>query len=479
MLALLVSLLAAGAELRIEARGGLPALVPVVRADGPAAVSPALRALVDSGDRVAFMVDLRDQLDFRRAAAALSRASPSRDAQRSWVTRALGAIARRSLRRMRPQLEKLQEQGAIDSWTPVSIVDRLLVRGSPAAIRALARDPEVASLIEEIESEAALQDDGGDAAGDADSSWPLDALGAKQAWLAGIDGTGVTVGLIDSGASDRHEQLAGNFRGGPRAWFDLLRGGARPSDVQLGHGTAVLACAVGRSAGVAPGAKWIAAVGLNGGRYNNLLVTRAADWMLNAGRPAVLIVPWRLPGDRCDGSLQRIIDAWRAAGIVVVFAAGNSGPVPSSDVSPANSGDLFPGSQPALSIGAIGQAKEIDPHSSRGPGRCGTAVFPQLVAPGAGVRVALPAGSSLYRLASGTSFAAGYAAGAATLLVQRCPGARVEQIEEALRQGARDLGAPGPDPAYGYGLIDVPRSLAAVAKRCRRGPERGRMSGRR
>jgi hypothetical protein len=53
----------------------------------------------------------------------------------------------------------------------------------------------------------------------------------------------------------------------------------------------------------------------------------------------------------------------------------------------------------------------------------------------------------------------------------------VEQIEEALRQGARDLGAPGPDPAYGHGLIDVSNSLAALAKHCRRGPERGRMAG--
>jgi subtilisin family serine protease len=467
MFALVVSLLAARADLRIEARSGLPALVPVVRADGPASVSPALRAQADSGDRVAFMVDLRDQLDFKRAAVALSRASPSRDVQRAWVMQALGGIARRSLRRMRPQLEMLREQGAIDWWTPVSIVDRLLVRGGPAAIRALARDPEVASLIEEVESEAALQDDGGEAASADDSSWPLDAVGAKEAWRAGIDGTGVTVGLIDSGASDRHEQLADNFRGGPRAWFDPLRGGAGPSDVQVGHGTAVLGCAVGRSAGVAPGAKWIAAVGLNDGRYNNLLVTRAADWMLNAGRPDVLIVPWRLPGDRCDGSLQRIIDAWRAAGIVVLFAAGNSGPVPSSDVSPANSGDLFPGLLPALSIGAVGAAKEIDLHSSRGPGRCGTAVFPQLVAPGAGVHVALPAGGSLYRRASGTSFAAGYAAGAAALLLQRCPAARVEQIEEALRQGAQDLGAPGPDPAYGHGLIAVSRSLAVLAKQCR------------
>src|SRR5205085_8685911 len=102
---------------------------------------------------------------------------------------------------------------------------------------------------------------------------------------------------------------------------------------------------------------------------------------------------------------------------------------------------------------------------SRGPGGCGEVLFPQLVAPGADVRVALPAGPSLYRTASGTSFAAGFAGGAAALLVQHCPSAPVEEIERALREGATDLGPAGPDPAYGYGLVNVPRSLRWLEER--------------
>ena len=468
--------------LRIRPPSGLPGLVPVFRAkaDKPSLrLSAGLRVLASSqaGGPISFLVDLRDQLDFPRAAAALARASASRRARRIWVTRALGAIALRSQGRLRPLLDRLKQKGEVESWTAVSVVNRLLVKARPAAVLELARHREVASLTEEIESEAALQDepagplpDAGEGEGEASSSWPLEAIGVGQAWLAGIDGSGVTVGLIDSGASDQHEQLRGNFRGGPRSWFDPLSGSAAPADVRVGHGTAVLSCAVGQAqqtalCGVAPGAKWIAAVGLNEGRYNNVLLTQASDWMLNVGQPDVLIAAWRLPGQRCDGSLRPIVNAWRAAGMIVVFAAGNGGPAEASDVSPANYTDVFPGAEAVLSVGAVDAEKKVDPHSSRGPNGCAaSSPYPQLVAPGADVLVALPAAASLYRAASGTSFAAGYVAGAAALLLQRCPHAQVEQVEQALRRGAIDLGPPGPDPTYGHGLLNVPRALRALEK---------------
>ena len=441
---------------------------PVVRTNGAVQVSQALRDLESSGpgQPISFLVDLREQLDFERSARLLSEASLSRRGQREWVIGSLKAIALRGQERLRPVLDELTHKGEVASWTGVSIVDRLVVKGRPAAIRALAQHPEVASLTGEIESEGALQigAPAGASAAKELASWPLAAIGAEKAWLAGIDGRGVTVGLIDSGASHLHEQLRGNFRGGPQSWFDPLRRSPVPSDVQLGHGTAVLSCAVGQGGagapcGVAPGANWIAAVGLHEGRYNNVLATLAADWMLNVGRPDVLIVPWRLLGQPCDESLRPIVNAWRAAEIVVVFAAGNSGPGPASDVAPANYSRLFPGSGTALSVGAVDRDRKAGAHSSRGPNRCGEGLFPQLVAPGADVPVALPATTDLYRQVSGTSFAAAYVAGASALLLQKFPEARVDRIEDALRQGAIDLGPPGPDSEFGYGLINVPRAL--------------------
>ncbi|TMB27054.1 MAG: hypothetical protein E6J61_20665 [Deltaproteobacteria bacterium] len=447
---------------------GLPPDVPVTHSRHRRAalkLPPELRnAGVDDDDApLSYLVDLRDQLDLGRAATILARNPSSRKAHRQWVSRALASIAARGQGRLRPLLDDLRRKGDIVSWTGVSIVNRLVVTGRPRGIRALAANAEVDFIAPEVESQAALEETTAGPAGAA-TSWSLDAIGAREAWKLGFDGTGVTVALIDSGASNLHEQLRGNFRGGPSSWFDPLRDDAEPSDVQTGHGTAVLSCAVGRGAddaalGVAPGAKWIAAVGLNGGRYNSVLVTRAADWMLNVGQPDVLILAFRAPGTGCDDSLRRIVNALRAAEILVVFAAGNGGPRARTDVSPANYARLFPGSGTALSVGAVDFDRKADPRSSRGPNRCGASLFPQVVAPGSDVRVAVPAGPSLYRRATGTSFAAGYVGGAAAVLLQAFPDATAARVEEALRNGALDLGPAGPDSTYGHGLVNIPGAL--------------------
>jgi hypothetical protein len=55
----------------------------------------------------------------------------------------------------------------------------------------------------------------------------------------------------------------------------------------------------------------------------------------------------------------------------------------------------------------------------------------------------------------GTSFSAPHVAGAMALLLSAFPGMTVSELEAALSASATDLGAKGPDNAYGRGLIDV------------------------
>ena len=60
---------------------------------------------------------------------------------------------------------------------------------------------------------------------------------------------------------------------------------------------------------------------------------------------------------------------------------------------------------------------------------------------------------------SGTSFAAPRVTGAAAVLSQMCPALTPEQIGYVLLRSARDLGEPGIDDVYGYGLLDLENAL--------------------
>lgn len=368
------------------------------------------------------LVDLKEQVDLERLELRGGRRERGEQ-----VIAALADLARRSQERLRPLLEDAR---LVRSWQGFTIVNCLLVEATPAGIEALKARPEVASVVLERElPEPALM---GEPTGGGRTSWAVDAVGAPAAWAQGLDGNRVVVGVIDSGASAVHEQLAAGFRGGEGSWLDPDGGSAEPRDTRFGHGTGVLSVAVGRNVagirlGIAPGASWIACAALPRGRYNNVLATRCADWMLNVGRPDVLVAAWVLPTPGCDRSLQRIVDAWRAAGILALFPAGNHGPGERTDRSPAN----YEG---ALSVGGTAYEK-----SSRGPSACGGGAFPRLTAPAEGLIAAFPLSRNTYLTAEGTSFAAGIAGGAAAILIQRHPDALVPELERALGSGALDI----------------------------------------
>lgn len=388
------------------------------------------------------LADLDQQVDLERLVPSLS---GSRLERRKRVLTALREVAGRGQERLRSFLETSRQEGLVRSWQGFVIVNRLLVEATPAGIEALARRPEVAVLALESELPVPSLAGQGETAAPERTSWALEAVGAPAAWARGLDGAGVVVGVIDSGASPVHEQLAAGFRGGPESWLDpegmpvTSADTAEPRDTRFGHGTGVLSVAVGRNVsgyllGVAPAARWIACAALPDGRYSNVRVTRCADWMLQVGQPDVLALAWVLPTEGCDRSLQPLVDAWRAAGILPVFAAGNHGPGERTDRSPAN----YEG---VLSVGGLTPEGDILPETSRGPSACGGGPFPRLIAPGQDLVAAFPLGRDTYLRARGTSFAAGIAAGAAALLVQSHPEATVPELEQALGIDRLDLTA--------------------------------------
>jgi len=271
----------------------------------------------------------------------------------------------------------------------------------------------------------------------------LAALGVAAEWQRGVTGAGVTVAIVDSGVDSRERPVMASFRGGASDWFDPYDQHREPFDGG-GHGTHVAyviaggpAVAGGPPVGVAPRARWIAArIYDDAGLGRASAVHRIYQWVLDPdGRPDTPDAPqivnnsWGLPQTigRCDLQFARDIAALRAAGIHMVFAAGNEGPDPNTSISPANN----PG---ALAVGALDRDGRVADQSGRGPSACGGGTYPHVHAPGVQIESADAAGRIVGEplRVTGTSFAAALASGMLALLASEDPKASVESREQAL-----------------------------------------------
>jgi subtilisin family serine protease len=488
-LASLACLVAAGAGCA-AVHPGSPTSKPVaypLAAVRPTAAAPAGRFEGDlaelleragPSDRFVTLVDLTEQLDLRALDRRLREGGASKSARRDAVIQALEQVALRQQSRLTIRIEGLQATGDVGYVRPVAIVNRLIVEGTAKGLVALAGSPEVAVIRPDWTSQKPRGRIHNEPAtipiplGESFRSWAIDAIGAGTLWASGIDGTGVVVGSIDTGVFEGHEQLSGRSVPGERGWFDPVEGSSVPSDSH-GHGTSVLSVAVGanpsgRIVGVAPGARWCAALGNWRNFYSRSRMTLAADWMLRVGRPDVLVNAWSHDEGPCVDFDRPFIDAWKASGIFVVFPAGNSGPEPSSGEAPAQLSGIFPDGGAVFSVAALSESGRPLPLSSRGPSRCGSAGFPTLAAPGGDLPIAAPGNPHGYVRGDGTSLTAGVVAGAAALLLQAVPEADPQELERALVASARDVDPPGRDDASGAGAIDLPRALAFLRSEVKR-----------
>jgi bacillopeptidase F len=329
------------------------------------------------------------------------------------------------------------------------LVNAVALRARPAEIRRLAGDPAVARI--EYDRRVRLFTPASDAGpprppplfGRGD--WGLAAIGAPAVWRDyGLDGHGVRVGSIDTGVDADHPDLAGKVV----AWRDFVNERPTPYDDQ-GHGTHTIGTMVGGAAGgapigVAPSARVVVAKALDGdgcGTLSTLLA--AAQWITDPdGDPAtpdfptVVNASWGAPAGAGGEALRRVIQRWRAVGIVPVFAAGNRGPRWTVSA-PAAYPETF-------AVGALGPDGGVAAFSSRGPTivqaagspgaeRGPSALKPDIAAPGRGIVSSIAGGG--WASLSGTSMAAPHVAGTIALLRQADPGIRVRTIEGTARAG--------------------------------------------
>ena len=169
-----------------------------------------------------------------------------------------------------------------------------------------------------------------------------------------------------------------------------------------------------------------------------------------------------------DGYAQ-IIDtlALQFPKVLHVFASGNDGGNTCSPYQPGFA-TVAGGYQPAknnLVVGSYTDFLEQAGDESRGPTKDGR-MKPEIVATGLGAYSTI--GVDDYEWAAGTSMASPQAAGGLALITQRYKQINGDALPNSdllkalALNGALDLGNPGPDFSYGFGGMDVARSLAML-----------------
>ncbi|CAI1111351.1 Extracellular serine protease precursor [Serratia quinivorans] len=170
-------------------------------------------------------------------------------------------------------------------------------------------------------------------------------------------------------------------------------------------------------------------------------------------------------GTKAGGAYQGAIDAARS-GIVTIFAAGNDYNLNNPDAM-AGLAYFVPEIAPNwLSVASLQDPNNTGDYSiSTFSSRCGYTASFCVAAPGSKVYSSIIEGNSVdnlttgYAKYSGTSMAAPHVAGSIAVLMERFPYMTGAQVASVLKTTTTDMGAPGIDALYGWGMINLGKAI--------------------
>jgi subtilisin family serine protease len=284
-------------------------------------------------------------------------------------------------------------------------------------------------------------------------------IGATAAHAAGLDGTGTTVAVLDTGYDPDHPDLAGQVAAAENFT-------PSPSVVDHhGHGTHVASTVAGTGAasggqfrGVAPGASLLVGKVLDDNGFgDSSWIIAGMEWAAQQGADVIsMSLNDQFPTDGTDPMSQAVDRISDETGVLVVASAGNRAALRTV---------YAPGAaRAALTVGAVGRTDQLAGFSSRGPGLTHAEVKPEITAPGVGIAAARAAGTALgpvvdehYVRSDGTSMATPHVAGAAAILAQAHPEWTGTELKAALTSTA--VAGAGQWFEQGTGRVDVARAV--------------------
>lgn len=325
--------------------------------------------------------------------------------------------------------------------------------------------------------------------------WHYPMIGLPEAWDTSTGSSDVVVAVLDTGVT-AHPDLSDRLIPG----YDFIRDPERsldgdgmdtdPTDVgdrniptgaSTWHGTHVagtIGAATNNGRGVA-GVDWhcrimpIRALGHGGGDLQDIMngILYAAGLSNASGktpdkRADIINMSFGIldPNGEIAVFFQDVVSAARQAGVLMVAAAGNQNT--SIPTAPADCSGV-------LSVAAVDLNRSLAPYSNYGS-------TTDMAAPGGDLSGADINGDSYpdgvlstlvdentaefnYAFYEGTSMAAPHVAGVAALCLAANPNLTVGQLENLLLSTATDLGTPGRDDIYGYGLINAAAAVGQAA----------------
>jgi len=172
-------------------------------------------------------------------------------------------------------------------------------------------------------------------------------------------------------------------------------------------------------------------------------IARAINWLLG-NHVTLMNVSIEGPDNLV---LAHVIRRALVQGAVIVAAAGNNGPA-SSPAYPA----AYPG---VIAVTAVDEEGRVYPRANRGD---------YIAFAARGVRVSVNNGNTAPLSVSGTSFAAPIVAAEIARRLTESHRSDVAPILASMQRDAVDLGSPGRDNVFGWGLVTSPRAVAAMAR---------------